>query len=248
MIFPVLMLLICGIPARAITVLRPFVVLTDKTGTVDTLFAGDRGQNAYEAPLNVLFNAVAAAGDDDAPVFCKWEVVRTHGTGAEQSSEVYLVRQELSSDFIFEDDGDFEVRFSYSVRNQDGEIAEGEETESVSFSIDASDVHVPNAFSPNGDGKNDLFKVRVKSVVSFKMVIFNRWGRIMASGDENTLEYDEGDDDYGYFICWDGLLNGKSVPDGAYFIHVEAVGAGNRKYDIKSDVNVLTGLGADGVK
>ena len=41
---------------------------------------------------------------------------------------------------------------------------------------------------------------------------------------------------------WDGTYNGKVVKDGTYFLLVKAKGADGRKYNIRKDVNVLTGF------
>ena len=94
---------------------------------------------------------------------------------------------------------------------------------------------MPNAFSPNGDGYNDVYKVKdgYKSIVSFEATIFNRWGQKLYSW--NTL--DGG---------WDGKFHGSTVKDGVYFVVVKAKGADGREYNIKRDVNVLTGYSGTG--
>lgn len=226
---------------------RAYIVLTDKTGRQDTLYVGDKGSQAYEAPISVVFDAGMSDVEPGTSVFYEWRVERSYTEGDVPVQEQYLVRQEGHTEYLIEDDGSFTVSFAYSYRTSDsGDIVEGDELEPISFSIDVSDMYVPNAFSPNDDGKNDLFKVRVKSIVSFKMQIFNRWGQQMTSGDENTLQYETGNDNNGYFICWDGYHNGSVVPDGVYFIHIEAEGAGGKHYSRKSDINVLKGLGMEG--
>ncbi|MCH8555493.1 MAG: gliding motility-associated C-terminal domain-containing protein [Schleiferiaceae bacterium] len=40
-----------------------------------------------------------------------------------------------------------------------------------------STLYVPNAFTPNDDGQNDVFKVEGTSIRNFHMIIFNRWGQ-----------------------------------------------------------------------
>lgn len=220
------------------------IILSDRSGRTDTLYVGDNGTSSFEAPLSVVFDAGMTGVEPGTSVFCEWRVLRTYMEDGVQMEEDYLTRQEELSQYVFEDDGNFTVSFAYSYREKDSsEIISGEEQDDISFSIDVSDMYVPNAFSPNGDGKNDVFKVRVKSIVSFKVTIFNRWGKIVASGDESTLEYEAGNDNNGYYICWDGNYNGSVAPDGVYFINIEAEGAGGKRYSRKSDINVLTGLG-----
>ncbi len=42
---------------------------------------------------------------------------------------------------------------------------------------------IPNAFTPNGDGKNDFFEVKSEGLTDFKMDIFDRWGSLIFSSD-----------------------------------------------------------------
>ena len=61
---------------------------------------------------------------------------------------------------------------------------------------------IPNIITPNGDGKNDIFKItNIEKVPNNHLVIFNRWGKKVYEKDSYNNE-------------WDG---GKS-PDGVYFI------------------------------
>ncbi len=63
-------------------------------------------------------------------------------------------------------------------------------------------ISFPNAFTPNGDGDNDTFKPAIyKSVESFELEIFNRWGELIFK----TTDIDEG---------WTGLFDGEmSIQD-----------------------------------
>lgn len=50
------------------------------------------------------------------------------------------------------------------------------------------EVYIPNAFSPNGDGINDEFKVETGDVIlyEFNMKVFNRWGTLLYETDDYT--------------------------------------------------------------
>ena len=70
--------------------------------------------------------------------------------------------------------------------------------------IDADEFFIPSAFTPNGDGLNDLFKVQANFVPNtFEMNIFNRKGELMF----HTQDMD---------ICWDGQFHGQALPNGVY--------------------------------
>jgi len=63
------------------------------------------------------------------------------------------------------------------------------------------DVFIPNAFSPNGDGKNDFFMPKLGiDATGVDMTIFDRWGAEIFHSAKNN----EG---------WDGTYNGKQVAD-----------------------------------
>lgn len=47
--------------------------------------------------------------------------------------------------------------------------------------MDVLEPYVPNAFTPDGDGRNDLFymSVNIRTITSFEMLIYDRWGQLM---------------------------------------------------------------------
>lgn len=42
---------------------------------------------------------------------------------------------------------------------------------------DDPDLEIPNVFTPNGDGRNDVFQIQGDSLVFFELTVFDRWGR-----------------------------------------------------------------------
>lgn len=74
----------------------------------------------------------------------------------------------------------------------------------IDFKDCADMIFVPNAFTPNGDGLNDLFKARAYfRIDSFELRIYNRWGKqIFASTSLN--------------IGWNGTMNNQQAPPGQY--------------------------------
>lgn len=64
-------------------------------------------------------------------------------------------------------------------------------------------VFLPNGFTPNGDGKDDLFRVFGNYFKDFSITIFNRWGEAIFHATEIT----EG---------WDGNYKGEPMPIGTY--------------------------------
>ena len=92
-----------------------------------------------------------------------------------------------------------------------------------------SSLVIPNAFSPNHDEINEVFKVKShQNIVEFHAYIFNRWGQKL---------YEWTDLEGG----WDGTYQGKDVKQGTYFVLVKAKGADGQTYNIQKDVNLLRG-------
>ena len=135
-------------------------------------------------------------------------------------------RYEEETIFDFVTSGTFYVRLQVS----DTETEDGPTSVSDVFIIQVpeSELKIPNAFSPNGDGINDIFKVKYKSLVSFDAVVYNRWGQKLYQW--GLTDIDKG---------WDGTSRGHQVPVGVYFIVVEARGADGVVYKHKGDINIL---------
>jgi gliding motility-associated-like protein len=64
--------------------------------------------------------------------------------------------------------------FYATIETPDGCI----ERDSILVTV-TGNIYVPNAFSPDGDGINDIFKAKGIDIVEFKMEIFNRWGELI---------------------------------------------------------------------
>lgn len=70
--------------------------------------------------------------------------------------------------------------------------------------INTTEPVIPNAFTPNGDGKNDYFKVyHLKTERLVELRIFNKWGSILF----HSQDPQKG---------WDGTYKGKDQPIGVY--------------------------------
>jgi gliding motility-associated-like protein len=73
------------------------------------------------------------------------------------------------------------------------------------------DIYVPTAFTPNGDGINDVFKVFPVGIKQFNYLrIFNRWGQKIFETQNDK-------------IGWDAIFHSIKQPTGAYIYTVEGV-------------------------
>ena len=151
----------------------------------------------------------------------------------EGESSPFLVRYEENTEYTFTTAGTFHIVL-YATFSRGSERIEYTEEYWSDFgplrvSIHESKLEMPNAFSPNGDPYNQIYKAKTyQSIVEFHAYIFNRWGQKL---------YEWTDPAGG----WDGTFHGKPVKEGVYFVLVKAKGADGRVYNIRRDVNLLRG-------
>lgn len=172
-----------------------------------------------QAPLLVTFRANPSDIEGHNPSY-EWHF-RMEGEETDM-----MVRYEEDTEYTFTTAGT--TRVTLHFRPDAGQEA----LDSVVFKVTVSESKLtfPNAFSPNGDEFNPIFKAKeYQSIVEFHAYIFNRWGQKL---------YDWTDPAEG----WDGTYNGKDVKEGVYFLLCKAKGADGRKYEIKKDVNLLRGF------
>ena len=115
---------------------------------------------------------------------------------------------------------------SVTAQAQDIIVTDSTEQNGV---VNESFLTFPNAFSPNNDQINDVYKAKThQNIVEFRATIFNRWGQKLYE----WTNVNEG---------WDGTYKGRAVKQGTYYVLVKARGADERTYTIRKDVNLLRG-------
>lgn len=76
-------------------------------------------------------------------------------------------------------------------------------SDSLLVTVTSPELLIPTAFSPNGDGMNDKFRVMNRNVVKFNLQIYNRWG-------EKVFETSD------FLSGWDGVFRGVEQEMGVY--------------------------------
>ncbi|MCQ2283629.1 MAG: gliding motility-associated C-terminal domain-containing protein [Bacteroidales bacterium] len=87
-------------------------------------------------------------------------------------------------------------------------------------------VYVPNAFSPNGDSKNDVLYVRSSIVDNLYFVIYSRWGQKIFE----TTSMENG---------WDGTFKGKPCQNGVYDYYLKATCLDGQVLETKGNVMLV---------
>jgi gliding motility-associated-like protein len=93
---------------------------------------------------------------------------------------------------------------------------------------DGLSLVIPNVFTPNGDGINDVFSINATGIKEISLSIFNRWGLKLY-------------DFTGPKAAWDGIIsgNGARASDGTYFFFVKATGYDDKVIEKNGTVNLF---------
>ncbi|MGZ4055048.1 MAG: PKD domain-containing protein [Bacteroidia bacterium] len=121
-------------------------------------------------------NCVLYFGDGDSLVGCNW----TDAVHNYQNEGTYTITQ--------------------IVTNADG----CSDTAKINVTIEFDNtLFAPNAFTPGGNGLNDIFKLYGVGIIDFKLMIFDRWGEMIFQSDDINKG-------------WDGFYKGNPVELGVY--------------------------------
>lgn len=171
------------------------------------------GHFGGSGPVDMEFSADVSAAAD----FIQWQVSQS----SDFSTMLYTYPYASFSD-TFVNPGTTFVRFYASDTSSGCEYI----GETYIVDVGESALECPNAFSPNDDGVNDLWKVSYRSLIDFDCHIFNRWGQEMC----HLKNPSDG---------WDGKYGGKPVPAGVYYYVITATGSDGKKYKLSGDINIV---------
>lgn len=152
-------------------------------------------QQAGTAPLNVEFTNTS----EDATIYF-WDFgngINTTTSSTEVISEVYTTTNAMDTFLVW-------------LTASNG-FCQDSTYQLISISH-APEISFPNVFTPNGDSTNEVYFVEHKFLQSLEVVLFNRWGNVIA-----TIDSPSG--------FWDGKSkNGIDADAGVYFYNYSAVG------------------------
>ena len=182
--------------------------------------SGNQDGLGGSAPCEIQFEAYVT----DGVIHHEWQMTRDKNF---EEIDYRFTQQDL--DYTFMEEGSHYLRYIGS--NADGSCEFVSDVYEVT--IGESDLKVPNAFSPNGDGVNDEWKVAYRSLLNFQCSIFDRQGHQVC----HLTSPDQG---------WDGKVRGKTVESGVFFYVIEATGTDGKKYKKSGDINIVKFVGGTG--
>jgi trimeric autotransporter adhesin len=190
--------------------------------------AGFLANGTTEPPANLAPYAVNITNTSSNATNYLW----SFGNGENASDDTGKGYQ-----IVYENMGEYEIiLIAYDTEPRCSDTA------IIKIKVDGlSALQMPNVFSPNGDGQNDIFlpvpfydaqgKIKnidgTRNIVEYSCQIFDRWGKkVFETGDINT--------------GWDGKrMNGSVATDGVYYWVVKAKGIDEEVYDLKGNVTLL---------
>ena len=89
-------------------------------------------------------------------------------------------------------------------------------------------VLIPNAFSPNGDGENDIFRLRGQNIIEVELYLYNRWGQQVYENISTDL--DEG---------WDGKQSEQNCEIGTYVYYAKVRFINDTEEFFKGNVTLI---------
>jgi gliding motility-associated-like protein len=100
-----------------------------------------------------------------------------------------------------------EADVQYIITVRDNNNCTAKDTVNIFFDAEAS-IYIPNAFTPNQDGNNDVFYVYGRGFADFHLKIFDRWGELVFE----SFNQNDG---------WDGTYRGKLLNPGVFVYYVD---------------------------
>ncbi|MEP6747256.1 MAG: PKD domain-containing protein [Bacteroidota bacterium] len=121
-----------------------------------------------------------------------------------------------------------QTAYTVSVTNKNGCVAS--DTIVIKVQCEESTVRIPNAFTPNNDGNNDVFMIKGISIIKH-LVIFGRWGEKVFER-SNFIAGDRSS-------CWDGTYKGNPSTAGSYVYYAEMQCPSGGEFMLKGSVVLI---------
>jgi gliding motility-associated-like protein len=182
------------------------------SGSLMANFAMDPSEGY--APLSVNFANNSASSAGTSSITSIW----SFGNGA-----VLTTTANITANTIYTSPGTYSVTL-FTIKG-----ACRDSSTKVIFVDIASRLEIPNVFTPNGDGSNDVFFLHVANLTDIKVEIFDRWGNKVFTQDSSTGN-----------IAWDGKTPyDEEASDGTYFYVIRATGKDGQNYQQKGTISLI---------
>ncbi len=114
----------------------------------------------------------------------------------------------------------------YIVVASNSKYCKVQDTVTVIVDINCGDFFIPNVFSPNDDGLNDVINVHGRCISTFNLQIYNRWGEKVF--ETSTLEN-----------SWDGTFRGKKMDTGVFVYKADGVSIDGQSFKMQGNITLI---------
>jgi gliding motility-associated-like protein len=101
-----------------------------------------------------------------------------------------------------------------------------QDTVTVIVDVNCGDFFIPNVFSPNDDGLNDVINVHGRCISTFNLQIFSRWGEKVF--ETSTIEN-----------SWDGTFRGKKMDTGVFVYKADGVSIDGQSFKLQGNITLI---------
>ena len=182
-----------------------------------------------QAPLDIHLTANVEPTDADGNVWNYTVEWRIYNSDKGENDPV-VNRFTEESDYTLTSSGGYGAKLYVTFVSADNDTTEYVSDE-FKIVISESKLTCTDALTPNDDNINDKLVIEFQSIVKVSGGIWNRWGKKLHTF---TLE--------NLADGWDGRYGGDYVPDGAYILHIDAIGSDGLHYKIRKAISVLKGF------
>lgn len=189
----------------------------DTTTTIDSLAPGTYTLNITDANgwHAQAVDTIKALNDSSCMILASFNSTRTCANAKDGSLTASVKGARLPAKYLWST-GDTSLTIDHlAVGTYTLYITDKYNRKDTAYTVveplvgDARCLNIPNAFTPDGDGTNDVWNIR--SLAEFgdcKVEIFNQWGSLVFRS-------------HGYPTPWDGKYNGEPSPAGAYYFVID---------------------------
>ncbi len=159
---------------------------------------------------------------------------------AESETEIVdsikFILEEEAPVYEFEEVGTYSVYLATLKKNSNVSCYDTSWMQPPYIVTDESLIDAPNFFTPNGDGENDEFVIRSKSLKRCTIKIYNRWGGLVHSWKYTNIR----SNDYTYeHSVWDGKIGNRYASPGVYYYFISAEGRDDEKHKLNGFVHIF---------
>jgi gliding motility-associated-like protein len=210
----------------------PDPLASPKETTVYTVLAweGSCPPDAHTVEVVVLPKPVVDAGSDVSIV--AGSSIMLQAIGTDISDFTWSPVATLSCETCSNPTASPKVTTMYKVIAATEYGCKSYDTVTVRIVCDKSQLFIPNTFTPNNDGENDIFYPRgagIKSISSFR--VYNRWGELVFEKRGTQLNDPSGG--------WDGTYKGQQLNPGVFVWVIEGICDTGDPVNTKGDINLI---------